>query len=1109
MFSRFKGKKSTPSSRGARPSPGGADGRDEGHNLAVAMQQLLAVNRGSLKGEVIARVLSVPPSSVVTNGEFEELFEVSPRPLGQGQISTVFRATRRADSEAFTLKVLNLSALVQSERALLKVRGEVAALRGVAVHAHIVRLHEIIVSPTECALVVDASDDDLLTVLEARGGRLPEAEAAVIFRQVCAAVAHLHQQGWAHRDLKPEHISMMSSSPDSGRSAGGAGNGAGGNGAGGAGNGAGGAQHLHARLVDFGDSSRCELGDGAAARTLRGFCGTPLYMAPEVAAWYNVDGAGAASAGAPSPYGVQCDCWSLGITVYVAVCGEAPWDQDDELAELIASITTTDIQLSSPAWAACSADAKALVRGLLAAQPSRRLTAAQAVEDPWLMASPPTDLDTKQADAPAPSTPKPSASTFPTPGSTPISGRGGPSPPSGRASTPAGEGGASAVSANASALLVAAAEELESMRDRLRTSRLAEAAASSAATANAHAATVAALVLSAEITPLESSAGSGAARASDEASLAEAYERGEAIGRAAAYSQGLAAARAAAEEEVRRLQGMLAAEMGAHVATRAILQATSAVELPQTVRLPQTAEVAAEAVAVEAPPAALAPPAATGINVLDSSLAAAAALQAEAPHAASTSAPTSPSDAELRRSSLFGAPPIAAINTSLPPEHAPELARSPSSSPELAAAPPIWSPVEIETLSPQDIVRLCMSLLIAELAEDDEAAWALRTQLGLTRGETRSLVGPLALELTSRDERIGELEQTEHQLRLDLQQKRQRVAASERSTERASSHADVAEAALLELRGEVHSWKVRCAAVEASLQEATHSGVFERTVHEEQVRTRDQQLRELTARLTATEEDLKREMAARDEAIARRDEPLSNGALRPTAAPRSPPVPSPPPVASAMRESALVAEVANCELRRQLSVRIAAEDDAVARRAVDVHALSRELGASERAVEVAFEAASSQRHATTGGALSPSAAYGASLRGLALESARREERAAEAGLWENRVKAAAAASAASARAQTELEWRAHLSRAVLLTREEDRAAPLPTSLKARTPDKYLEGAKGRLALLDDLGGLAQVVADVKGQANCRYRSAPTGGMVTPTGALTRTRRNDA
>ena len=104
-------------------------------------------------------------------------------------------------------------------------------------------------APTDCALVLDASDFDVLSLLEMRGGRLAEAEAAAILAQCTGALAHLHESGWAHRDVKPEHITLCGMVPAG--------------------------APPHARLVDFGDAARCERG----SLSLSGFHGTPLYMA--------------------------------------------------------------------------------------------------------------------------------------------------------------------------------------------------------------------------------------------------------------------------------------------------------------------------------------------------------------------------------------------------------------------------------------------------------------------------------------------------------------------------------------------------------------------------------------------------------------------------------------------------------------------------------------------------------------------------------------------------------------------------------------------------------------------------------------------------------------
>eukprot|EP00966_Prymnesium_polylepis_P109055 2523674-Prymnesium_polylepis.1 len=55
---------------------------------------------------------------------------------------------------------------------------------------------------------------------------------------------------------------------------------------------------------------------------LKGYCGTPVYMPPEIAVWLNQP-----HNSATAPYGLHADCWSLGVLLYVMLSGEAPWDQ--------------------------------------------------------------------------------------------------------------------------------------------------------------------------------------------------------------------------------------------------------------------------------------------------------------------------------------------------------------------------------------------------------------------------------------------------------------------------------------------------------------------------------------------------------------------------------------------------------------------------------------------------------------------------------------------------------------------------------------------------------------------------------------------------------------
>ena len=153
------------------------------------------------------------------------------------------------------------------------------------------------------------------------------------------AIKHLRAWGWAHRDVKPEHL-VISHAPAAAATALAPPS----------------VAQLHIRLVDFGEACHCSSG----YTTMYGFHGTPLYMAPEVAAWYGFD-VNDHDAVHPPRYGTACDLWSLGMTLYVMLTGEAPWDQDSpDLGVLVAAIQGGQPKLASRAWDKVSEGAKAL-----------------------------------------------------------------------------------------------------------------------------------------------------------------------------------------------------------------------------------------------------------------------------------------------------------------------------------------------------------------------------------------------------------------------------------------------------------------------------------------------------------------------------------------------------------------------------------------------------------------------------------------------------------------------------------------------------------------------------------------------------------------------------
>ncbi|KAH1027821.1 serine/threonine-protein kinase MARK2 [Dendroctonus ponderosae] len=131
-----------------------------------------------------------------------------------------------------------------------------------------------------------ASGGDLCTfVKEQRGGRLEERPTRIYARQFVSALAHMHQLGVVHRDLKMENVMLNSA-------------------------------RTQIKIVDFGLSNFY-----SPEELLKTHCGSPEYAAPELF----ITG---------MKYGSEVDLWSLGIILYGMVLGYLPFvsDRNEQLS---------------------------------------------------------------------------------------------------------------------------------------------------------------------------------------------------------------------------------------------------------------------------------------------------------------------------------------------------------------------------------------------------------------------------------------------------------------------------------------------------------------------------------------------------------------------------------------------------------------------------------------------------------------------------------------------------------------------------------------------------------------------------------------------------------
>ncbi|CAE7673349.1 fhkC [Symbiodinium microadriaticum] len=171
------------------------------------------------------------------------------------------------------------------------------------------------------------------------GGCLTEMQALRIFRQICSAVEYLHvTMKLVHRDLKPDNILLTSRDRDT----------------------------MTPKLADFG-FARLNM----KSMDCHTYCGSPHYFAPEV-----IRAAQDPSCG----YGKPVDMWSLGVNLYIMLCGMQPFEDEDLDMQILHGCWQFDV----PKFHEVSEQAKDLIRRLLAVNPSERINIQETLKEPWL-----------------------------------------------------------------------------------------------------------------------------------------------------------------------------------------------------------------------------------------------------------------------------------------------------------------------------------------------------------------------------------------------------------------------------------------------------------------------------------------------------------------------------------------------------------------------------------------------------------------------------------------------------------------------------------------------------------------------------------------------------
>ena len=212
-------------------------------------------------------------------------------------------------------------------------------------HPNIIRLHEVFEDDKYMHLVTEyCSGGELLDHIISMG-RYSEHEAARLLHKILLAVNNLHQNNICHRDLKPDNFMFETTE-----------------------------RRAELKLIDFGLAHK--FFNKSSTAELRSFVGTPDYVAPEVL---------------QGGYGPKCDLWSVGVILYVLLCGKLPFAANS-VNEVYARILSGEFATNTDLWTNISPLAVDLVVKLLVLDPNKRISAETALEHEWFTQSPTSPL---------------------------------------------------------------------------------------------------------------------------------------------------------------------------------------------------------------------------------------------------------------------------------------------------------------------------------------------------------------------------------------------------------------------------------------------------------------------------------------------------------------------------------------------------------------------------------------------------------------------------------------------------------------------------------------------------------------------------------------------
>jgi len=251
------------------------------------------------------------------------------RRIGGGGMGDVYQGFHRRLEIPVTIKIIKPE--LTTDRGLVRRFLQEARLAASLRHPGIVRIYDVDLHEGTPFYVMELLEGEPLDAILVRQGRLSLSRSVALALQMAEALAHAHQRGVIHRDVKPDNVVVDA--------------------------------RWHAVFTDFGLAllrrARLRLTEPGTP------VGTPDYASPEQLSGRSaVDG--------------RSDLYSLGVVLHELLTGELPFPEHDSLNKVLSRLESRARSLRE-LRASIPLELDSLVQRLLAPNPADRFSAGEEV----------------------------------------------------------------------------------------------------------------------------------------------------------------------------------------------------------------------------------------------------------------------------------------------------------------------------------------------------------------------------------------------------------------------------------------------------------------------------------------------------------------------------------------------------------------------------------------------------------------------------------------------------------------------------------------------------------------------------------------------------------